>query len=326
MAIDNHFLLKKVLQKKQFIAAFCTFTNMPFVFCDPVTFEDQAWIFGDEEGFAEFTQRFAGKKIEFRKAVITKNMFSAYFTSLLAIGITEVVYTENGASAAIPLDQFVKKKDLSAIPELSRPLENPSLHLTALYLMQEVRRPVPFDEKENLNNLNEEFMINLARARFMMPIEVKNGPGTVQERIRKGQLGFVNLNLKNGDSFRPIFSDVYEFNKFKQKRNLQALTIPFSGLKQAMPKDVRGYLLNPAGGSVVISMAMIDQILARFPEEVKKGAEETRRMLGAAAAPIVKKPDVSMKNSGQQDTAAPDPAKPSQAKDHPKITQMPVKK
>ena len=66
MAIDNHFLQKKVLQKDRLIAAFCAGTNMPFVYCDPVSFEDQVWIFSDEEGFKEFAQRFAGKKIELR--------------------------------------------------------------------------------------------------------------------------------------------------------------------------------------------------------------------------------------------------------------------
>ena len=60
MAIDNHFLLKKVIQKDELIAAFCGSTNMPFVFCDPVSFEDQVWIFADEDGFKEFAQRFAG--------------------------------------------------------------------------------------------------------------------------------------------------------------------------------------------------------------------------------------------------------------------------
>ena len=197
MAIDNHFMQKKVLQKNQLIAAFCASTNMPYVICDPVSFEDQVWIFSDEDGFREFAERFAAKKLPLRGLSVQKNNYPAFFSSLIPIGITEVVFTENGASAKIPLDQFVKKQDKSNVPILRRPLENPSLQLTGIYLMQEVKRQVPNEEKEDLPGLNEEFLINLARSRFLMPIEVKNGPGTPEERIRKGQVGFVNINTKN---------------------------------------------------------------------------------------------------------------------------------
>ncbi len=313
MAIDNHFLLKKIIQKDQLIAAFCAFTNMPFVYCDPVSFEDQVWIFADSDGFREFADRFAGRKIILREVTIKKNAYTAFFASLLPLGITEVVFTENGANAAIPLDQFVKRQDMSSIPLFRRPLENPSLQLTSLYLMQEARRQVPNEEKEELRGLNEEFLINLARARFMMPIEVKNGPGSAEEKIRKGQIGFVNMNMKNGDSFRPIFGDAFEFNKFKQKKSFQALTLPFAGLKQAMPKDVKGYILNPLGCSVVITSQLIDQVLKSFPEEVQKGAEETRKIMesqaSAAAGPVATK-----KKAGK-------PSAPHGSK----ITQMPKK-
>ena len=302
MAIDNHFMQKKVLQKNQLIAAFCASTNMPYVICDPVSFEDQVWIFSDEEGFREFAERFAAKKLPLRGLSVQKNNYPAFFSSLIPIGITEVVFTENGASAKIPLDQFVKKQDMSNVPILRRPLENPSLQLTGIYLMQEVKRQVPNEEKEDLPGLNEEFLINLARSRFLMPIEVKNGPGTPEERIRKGQVGFVNINTKNGDSFRPIFSDTFEFNKFKQKKNLQAVTLP------------------PVGCSVVITSQLIDQVLKNFPEEVQKGAEETRKLMEAQAA-AAKTPVKAPVNAPVKA-----PVRAPLANGHSKITKMPEKK
>ena len=320
MAIDNHFMQKKVLQKDQLIAAFCASTNMPYVICDPVSFEDQVWIFSDEDGFREFAERFAAKKLPLRGLAIKKNNYPAFFSSLIPIGITEVVFTENGANAKIPLDQFVKKQDMSNVPILRRPLENPSLQLTGIYLMQEVKRQVPNEEKEDLPSLNEEFLINLARSRFLMPIEVKKGPGTPEERIRKGQVGFVNINTKNGDSFRPIFSDTFEFNKFKQKKDFQAVTLPFAGLKQAMPKDVKGFIMNPVGCSVVITSQLIEQVLKNFPEEVQKGAEETRKLVEAQAA--------AAKAPVKAPVSAPvkAPVRAPLANGHSKITKMPEKK
>ena len=123
MSIDNKFLLKKVLQRDSFIACFCASTRMPFLFCDPVSFADQAWIFADEAGLKEFAERFSARKIPLQGAMIRKDQFVGFFGSLLHAGVTEVVFTENGASAPIPIEQFVTLKDMSGVPEALRPLD-----------------------------------------------------------------------------------------------------------------------------------------------------------------------------------------------------------
>ena len=91
MSIDNKFLIKKVTQRESFIACFCRATRMPFLYCDPVTYADQVWIFADENGLKEFAGRFAGKKIALQGTVIRKPQFAGFFGSLLHIGVTEIV-------------------------------------------------------------------------------------------------------------------------------------------------------------------------------------------------------------------------------------------
>ena len=44
MAVDKTFLMRNIQKKEDMIVAFCMFTNMPFVVCDPETFNDQIWI------------------------------------------------------------------------------------------------------------------------------------------------------------------------------------------------------------------------------------------------------------------------------------------
>ena len=286
MSIDNQFLIKKVTQRESFIACFCATTRMPFLYCDPVTYADQVWVFADEAGLKEFAERFSGKKIPLQGALIRKNQFMGFFGSLLHIGVTEIVFTENGASVPIPIDQFVKFRDMSKVPEALRPLENQQLMLTGIYLMQEVTRKVPQEEKEDLKDLNEEFLVNLARSRFLIPVQVKEGPGTIPEKMQKRQFSFLNLTLKNGDVYRPIFADNMEFQKFRQqKQEIQAITMPFAGLKPGLPKDVKGYLLNPNGCQIVLQMPLIDQVLQAFPDDVKKGTTEALRLAQSLAGP-----------------------------------------
>ena len=290
MSIDNKFLIKKITQRDSFIACFSTATRMPFVYCDPVSYADQVWIFADEEGLKEFIGRFAGKKLPLQGAVIKKPQFTGFFGSLLHIGVTEIVFTENGADISIPIGQFVAFKDMSAVPAALRPLENPQLMLTGLYMMQELTRQVPQEEKEELQDLQEEFLVNLARSRFLVPVQVKQGPGTVAEKLAKKQFSFLELTLKNGDRYRPIFADNMEFQKFvQQKKDIHMISIPFAGLKSALPKSAKGYLLNPNGCQIVLQPALIDQVLTSFPDAVKQGSEEAAKIAKSLAGPQVRK-------------------------------------
>ena len=294
MSIDNKFLIKKVTQRDSFIACFCAASRMPFLYCDPVTYADQVWIFSDEDGLKEFAGRFAGKKILLQGALIKKAQFTGFFGSLLHIGVTEIVFTENGASVPIPIDQFVMFKDMSAIPEALRPLENPQLMLTGIYMMQEITRKVPMEEKEDLNDLQEEFLVNLARSRFLVPVQVKAGPGTIAEKLQKKQFAFVELTMKNKDRYRPIFADNMEFQKFAQnKKDIQVISIPFAGLKPALPKSAKGYILNPNGCQIVLQIPLLDQVLNAFPDAVKQGSEEAMKVAKSLAGPQVRKPAVA---------------------------------
>ena len=316
MAIDNSFLIKKILSRDHFYAAFCAVTGMPFAVCDPVTFEDQVWIFSDEGQYRNFAERYAGRKIALRCAQVKRNSYLGFLGTLYTLGIGEVVFTENDASAKIPLDQMVKRQDISKIPPAMRPFENPQLQLTGLYLMQEVGRQVPNEEKEDLAQLDEEFTVNLARSRFGIAVELNNGPGTPAEKLQKNAFSVPVINLKNGDRYRPLFTDMVEFNKFRSNagnKPYQMLQVPFAALKAMLPKDVKGYILNPAGFHILLQSATVDRVLARFPDEVKQGAEEFRKAQEKFAGPQVKK-------MGGKSTQGGAPSLP-----HSKITRMPEK-
>ena len=143
MSIDNQFLIKKVTQRDSFIACFCASTRMPFLFCDPVSYADQAWVFADEAGLKEFVERFSAKKIPLQGVMIRKDQFTGFFGSLLHIGVTEDRIHREWRDVPIPIEQFVRLKDMSSVPVALGPLENPQLMLTGIYLMQEVTRKVP---------------------------------------------------------------------------------------------------------------------------------------------------------------------------------------
>ena len=118
MSIDNKFLIKKVTQRDSFIACFSQATRMPFLYCDPVSYADQVWIFSDEAGLKEFCERFAGKKLALQGVLIKKPQFTGFFGSLLHIGVNEIVFTENGASVPIPIGPPSSAPAISALAKI----------------------------------------------------------------------------------------------------------------------------------------------------------------------------------------------------------------
>ena len=169
-----------------------------------------------------------------------------------------------------------------------------------LYFLQEFGRQVPNEEKENLQQLDEEFSVNMVRARYIVGVELKDGPGTVAEKMARRQYSIPILKGKNGDVLQPVFSDMFEFSKFRQKRQLNAIAVPFSSLKALLIKDAKGFILNPGGFHAIMPPALLDALSARFPEEAKKGAEEAKRIAQTAAGVVNHAPDSQGAPAGAQ--------------------------
>ena len=282
MAIDNQFMIQKFLSRQKIIAAFCGITNMPLLVCDPDSYNDQVWVFENENLLKNFAAAYTQRKVPIRGAVIPKNAFKSFYTSLYLIGANELVYMAEGSVTKFPLEDVVKKPDYSSLPEAARPVENPELQLTGLYFLQEFGRQVPNEEKQNLQQLDEEFSVNMVRARYILGVELKEGPGTIAEKMAGRQYSLPILKGKNGDVLQPVFSDMIEFSKFRQKRQLNAIAVPFSSLRALLIKDAKGFILNPGGFHAIMPPALLDALAARFPEEAKKGVEEAKRIAQTA--------------------------------------------
>ena len=70
--------------------------------------------------------------------------------------------------------------------------------------------------------------------------------------------------LKNpaGDIIQPIFSDLWEFEKFRQKnpRKLQALAAPFQKLVPPLIQNAKGFALNPAGFNLLLQRDKVEAL------------------------------------------------------------------
>ena len=88
---------------------------------------------------------------------------------------------------------------------------NPSLQLSGIYFMQELRRPVEKEEHKNLRALEEELIANLKKSQFLVAME-RN-----EEEPKKINIPY--LKNKEGQILQPVFSDVWNLKNLQKVKN-----------------------------------------------------------------------------------------------------------
>lgn len=269
MAVDNTLIIKKLQGTEKIYAAYCAPTNMPLMVCDPETFNDQIWIFDTEEAFKAFAEAKV-KEHYMMKGVCIENKdngqaYGSFFVNAYLCGANEIAFVSEGATGFIPLESIIKVPDFSSLPENKRPVSNPNLQLTGLYFMQSASRKMPEEEKTDLKDLEEEFAANVLKSRFLVPVMLKEGPGTVQEKMKNKEFGFPLIKDPNGVSYQPIFTDEIEFKKFAKDNNkLLGIGMPFAQLTSLLSKEAKGYMLNPLGYHIVLTRQLLEALPKRF--------------------------------------------------------------
>ena len=264
MAVDKTFLIKRIQKKEDMIVVFCGFTGMPFVVCDPETFNDQVWIFDSEKLLQEFAKPYTEKKVLLKGIKYPNKAFLGFFSMLYTIGVNELVFVSESGQEKIELEELIRKPDFSKLPKEQRPLENSALQLTGLYFMQEATRPVPNEEKEGLKDLEEEFAANLVKSRYIVPIELLEGPESDNEKLKNRKYKLPILKNKKEEIMQPIFTDPTELAKFNKENKFKALSVPFADLSRLLVKDSGGFMLNPAGYHIALPKALLEGLKKRF--------------------------------------------------------------
>lgn len=274
MSVDKTFLARKIQKREDMIVAYCAYTNMPLVVCDPESFNDQVWIFDTEERLQEFAKAYTEKKILLKGIKYLNKSFLGFFSMLYTIGVNELVFVNGDSQETIELTELVRKPDYSKLPKEKQPVLNPALQLTGLYFMQEASRPVPNDQKTQLAELEEELAANLMKARYIVPIEFMEGPESDIEKLKAHKYKIPILKTKKEEILQPLFTDPTELGKFNKDNRFKALVMPFANLSKLLVKDSKGYLLNPAGFHIALPKALLDGIAQRFEQSSEEAPAE----------------------------------------------------
>ena len=253
MAISKEDAIKELQNRDMVYVAYSQFTKLPYVKCDEETFNDQAWIFSTEEGIKEFGKKLLDDKVLLMGMRYEKIDYPRLYGTFYAIGVNTVMWVDGEEQVEIDLPDIAKQHDLSKIPEEHRPLLNPTLELSGIYFMQELRRPVEKEQHGNLRELEEELLVNMRKSQYLVAMEV-NEEDPKQIRIPY-------LKNKNEEILQPVFTDVMELEKFTKGRKLRIAKVPLNKLPELMIQQAKAYVVNPMGFNLVLTKEQLEKII-----------------------------------------------------------------
>ena len=257
MGISVEEAIKEIQGRENIFVLYSQLTKLPYVTCGEETYNDQVWLFGDEEKVKAFGKEKAKEKIVLMAMRYEKKDFPRMYGLLFSIGANSVIWNREDEQIEIDLERIVHKPDLDKMEPAKRPLINPTLQLSGIYFMQELRRPLTQEERKekniNLRELEEELLANLNKAEFLVAMEPN------PEDPKKINIPY----LKNKDDkiLQPVFSDVMEFEKFAKGRKLRLAKVPFKRLPDILINQAEALVINPMGFNLPLNRDQLKKVI-----------------------------------------------------------------
>lgn len=234
------------IQKAEAIYAIMSLcTKMPYVECDGETYDDQIFVYFEEEDAKKAAQKLIEKKIPVQVLKLMNKVVLSFFVNLFPMGVNCVVVNRGAEGAvAIQLQEMIRCPNNDNLPDGKFRVENPELHLTALYFTQELKRIPGQQPGEELKALNEEMISHFQKGKYIIA-------------VRELDNGIPILKQPNGDLFHPIFTDAQEFQKFcslNKNEKFKTGLVEAKNLIKMVAPNAKGVALNPMGVNVQLQM------------------------------------------------------------------------
>ena len=217
-------------------------TRLPFVLCDEETYDDEVFLYYRVEDAKEKAKTLQDKKYAVAVARLEENQLLPFYTSLYTMGVN-CLAVNNGTDTEIniELSDLVVRKRPDKLPEGQKLIENPALHLTAIYFMQEMRRQEQPQPTGELRELQEELLAHYSKGNYVVAIR------------EDGQVPV--MKQKDGAVYQPVFTDMLELQKFSGGQKMRTGAVPAAKIPEILIAEAKGVVINPFGVNVQLQIA-----------------------------------------------------------------------
>ena len=193
-----------------------------------------------EEEAKKQADRMLDAKIPVRLVNVKKEHRLEFFTGLFPMGVNCILVCTGEEKVQVQLNDLVIRTAEEDLPEDEPRIENPELHLTALYFVQELRRN-PEEMTEEMDALNEEMMAHFYEGKYLVAVQENNQ--------------IPALRRTSGKVYQPIFTDLMEFVKFDKEQKYRALIMDAETVAKQLPDGMEGVAINPFGVNVLLDIS-----------------------------------------------------------------------
>ena len=240
-AFTKQNVLRRLQEAERLYSLLSLCTRSPYVQCDPETYDDEIFLFFDEDTAKAEAKRLLEEEQQPAGAVRIDNAQKLpFFSSLFTMGVNAFLVKEGEQVLHFQLEELVKRREPEGQKEGVVRVENPSLLLTALYYAQEIRRHKTDEADPKVRALQEEMLADFRRGTFIMAVEkeTKNTP-----LLKVGE-----------DLFHPVFTDIEEFKKFDREQKFLAAVVPAKEIPKHIAPNAKGVIINPIGVNLVLNL------------------------------------------------------------------------
>ncbi len=243
--------LNRLIGTEKLFAIISKRTMLPFVECDAETFDDEVLVFEKPEFVQKALIRLSEAKNPLDVALITQKDRLNFFANLCTMGVNCVVLDAGAEDEGrIQLDRLVKAPK-GMTPDGQPWVDNPALHLTAIYFMQAIARNVNKEMTQELADLREEMIAHYSTGNFVVMLNEQK------------QLPI--MKFPNGDAYHPIFTDLFEASKFKVEGAVMRAIVPSPSIPNILSPEAKGVIVNPSG--VGLQLPIIRQAQNPAPQQ-----------------------------------------------------------
>ena len=240
---DIQEVMAKIRNHIELYAVMSMCTHMPFVYCDPESYDDEVFVYFDRNEAQQGTKCLLEQKNPIQLAKVDVKDRLAFFTSLYPMGVNAVSVNQGlPDQITFQVNELIRRQDETQIPKGQIRVENPELHLTSLYFSQELKKGPRHGKglSEELNALNEELIAHFKRGKYIVAVEEEKKIPVLQ---------------KDGMSYQPLFTDLREFQKFNKDKKFGAMVVEYENIVKLFAPKTEGVVLNPFGVDIVLKIA-----------------------------------------------------------------------
>lgn len=200
--------------------------------------DDAIWLFSTEQYAKEAVEHYATMYRKFSLQAIDNSNLSSFAEYMYLNGIYGA-YIDNGYAGCI----FRKEELFPAQVNENEPMPimNPEFMLAHLEMVQEASWQVDYEQRQTvLNNLQNEVVNQLVKAKFLVPVNTEDGAEVTPENIK-----IPCLEAKDGRSGIPLFTDWNQFRMAYSVEEFQGMTVTYEDIVGFI-KDDKIVVINPA--------------------------------------------------------------------------------